>query len=111
MGYLTYHTGSVVSGPATEKEVALAIASLPYWNCADDDIETIDDVIACDMVKWYDCIEDMKKVSTLFPNVTIEIHGEGEENGDLWNAYFKNGKAVVYRAEIIYPEFNEEDLV
>ncbi|MDE7089074.1 MAG: hypothetical protein K2O54_03050 [Prevotella sp.] len=110
MGYLTYHTGHIKFGNIEEKEVALAIARLPYWDCADDDIETINDVIACDEVKWYGCVEDMKKVSAQFPGITIEICGEGEEAGDMWKAYFKDGKAVVYQAEITFPEYCENDL-
>ena len=110
MGYCTYHTGEIYKGDINEKEVALAIARLPYFNCADEDIETINDVIACDSFKWYECIEDMKTVSAQFPDIIIKIHGEGEDNDDLWNAYFKNGKAAVYHAEIIYPDYNEDDL-
>lgn len=113
MAYYTYHDGKVIDGPATEREVAIAIAKLTTFESEDTDFETIDtinDVIMDEPMKWYHCIEDMKKISLQFPDTTIFIHGEGEDQGDLWDAYFRNGKAAVYKAEIIYPEFDEEDL-
>ena len=119
MGYYTYHTGEIASGNASEKDVAIAIAQLPYFiqffdgDLSDAEtnwIETIDDVIANELEKWYTCVADMKKISKQFPGVTIKIHGEGEENGDLWDAYFKDGKSAVYKAQIIYPKFKEGDL-
>lgn len=114
MGYFTHHTGYIKSGNVNERDVALAIAHLPYFydlTIYDDEIESIDDVIAYDSIKWYDCVEDMKKVSAQFPGVTIVIKGEGEETSDMWKAYFKDGKAAVYQAEIIFPDYNEDDLM
>lgn len=111
MGYYTYYYGEVYEGQVDEKDVALAIANLPEFAFVNkDDIKTIDDVIAFDSMKWYNCVEDMKKVSLQFPGVTIKIHGDGEDSDDMWNAYFKDGKAVVYRAEIFYPYYDEDDL-
>ncbi len=110
MGYYTKYTGEVLSG-ANEKDVAKAIAALDYFDCIDNpDIETIDDVIGYDSTKWYDYQKDMIEVSKQFPNALILIEGKGEDNYDIWKAYFKNGKCVVYQADIVFPEFNEDDL-
>lgn len=108
MGYYTRYSGSIVSGPATEKEVAKAIAALPYFDnwSPEEDPETIDEVIAFDETKWYDYEADMRYISRLFPDTIILIHGEGEETGDLWNHYFKNGKSSYCQAIITYPEPN-----
>lgn len=113
MGYCTYYEGSIYDGVVNERDVAVAIGKLGYFDLSERDlaeVETIDDVISIDSMKWYDHIRDMEEVSRQFPDVTIMLHGEGEENGDMWNAYFKNGKHAIYRAEIIYPEFNPDDL-
>lgn len=114
MGYYTCFSGSIESGPATEKEVALAISNLDYFGFLiddDDTINTIDDVIAYNgEMKWYSYQSDMERISKQFPDTVIKIHGEGEEIGDLWDAYFKNGKSIVYHAGIVYPPFNPADL-
>jgi len=44
--------------------------------------------------KWYSYDEDMKEVSKVFPDVVIELHGEGEEAGDYWYRYYKGGKLI-----------------
>jgi hypothetical protein len=55
--------------------------------------------------KWYECKEDMIKLSKLFPNVRFDLYGEGEENTDIWKAYFMNGEHEYVTAELILPEF------
>lgn len=70
----------------------------------DDFLETYDSV------KWYDHEQDMKEVSKQFPDIIFELHGEGEDTGDIWDKYFKNGKIQVCRAEIVIPPFDESKL-
>lgn len=60
--------------------------------------------------KWYDHDDHMIKVSKMYPTVLMRLHGEGDENGDLWNTYYLNGKMQHCPAEIIYPEFDETKL-
>lgn len=57
--------------------------------------------------KWYHHVDNMRNVSIKFPDVLFTLSGEGEDNGDLWKKYFKNGKVQACYAEIVYPEFNE----
>jgi len=64
-----------------------------------------------DSIKWYDYQDDMKNISSQFPNVLFTLRGEGEENGDIWVAYFKNGKVQQSKAKITFDEFNESKLV
>ena len=52
----------------------------------------------------------MREVSKQHPNVLFELSGEGGENGDLWKAYFKNGKMQMCKAKIIYDDFDEAQL-
>jgi hypothetical protein len=60
--------------------------------------------------KWYDINEDMKKYSNQFPDVLFTINGEGEESGDIWCTYFKNGKRQEEIAEIQTAPFDESKL-
>ena len=57
--------------------------------------------------KWYDCEDDMINISKLYPNILFTVEGEGEESGDIWRQYFKNGKNHRIEPEIVWPEFDE----
>jgi hypothetical protein len=50
--------------------------------------------------KWYDHDQDMLEFSKVFPKVLFTLEGEGEEGGDLWKAYYKNGKQQTCPAKI-----------
>ena len=45
--------------------------------------------------KWYDWKDDITEFSKLYPDVVFLLKGEGEESGDIWRAYFLNGKCEV----------------
>lgn len=60
--------------------------------------------------KWYDFEEELKEVSKKLPDITIQVHGNGEESGDIWWKYFKNGKVASKFIEIIdFPEIGDEE--
>lgn len=63
-----------------------------------------------DSVKWYDHDTDMIEVSKQFPGVLFCLHGEGEESGDMWDAYYLDGKTQRCHAEITYPPFDPKKL-
>ena len=102
MGYETYHDfnieGEDPSG-LTEEEHIKAIESLSEYSC-----------LFRDCCKWYDESEDMTKYSLLYPTTIFVISGEGEENGDLWEAYFLNGKMQMCKAKIEYDTFDEAQM-
>jgi hypothetical protein len=64
-----------------------------------------------DSCKWYDHEEHCKAVSKMYPEVLIEISGEGEESGDIWKKYFLNGKMQECRAKFSIPPFDKSKLV
>jgi uncharacterized protein YtpQ (UPF0354 family) len=63
-----------------------------------------------DTVKWYDWQEHCKEVSKNFPNLVIKVEGDGEEQGDQWKAYIKNGKIQIAKAVVTFEEFDEAKL-
>lgn len=63
-----------------------------------------------DRMKWYDWKRDLLEMSKKYPFVIFLLTGEGEENGDMWKAYFLNGKCQVANAIITYDEFDVKKL-
>lgn len=61
--------------------------------------------------KWYDYNQDMLLLSKKFPEVLFYLHGEGDNEEDLWDAYYQNGKVQNCHAEIIYPPYDENKMV
>jgi len=61
-------------------------------------------------VKWYDWKDHMKTVSTAHPGTLFTLGGTGEENSDMWVAYFKSGKMKIERAVITFGQFDESKL-
>ena len=48
----------------------------------------------------------MLNLSRQFPGVLFTLRGEGEENGDLWRSYYRDGKMQTCKAIIMYPAFD-----
>lgn len=53
-------------------------------------------------IKWYKWKEDMEHLSSLYPDKTFTVYGEGEEAGDIWRAFVKNGTTIVQKAKLTY---------
>lgn len=117
MGYYTYHTLTVeqwADNSAPPEEVLCAVECamraheiLGYAFCSRDGNE----FDSGDAVKWYEHDTDMASLSMLFPELLFVLHGEGEENGDLWDAYYHAGTMQHCQAELIYPEFDREQMI
>lgn len=57
--------------------------------------------------QWYDWSKHMKELSKRYPNHMFQLDGFGEEGGDIWRVYFKNGKHQDANAEVRYDDFDE----
>lgn len=61
-------------------------------------------------IKWYNHDEDMIEISKLYPDVLFTLDGNGEDVGDIWRTYYKNGKMQETKAKFMFDEFDENKL-
>jgi hypothetical protein len=94
MGYYTRYT-LVLPGCTTENAMHEEQISEEFGTCFDD------------MIKWYDHKKDMIAYSKKYPDTLFMTEGSGEEQGDVWQFYFKNGKFFKDVPEVIWTEFDE----
>lgn len=52
--------------------------------------------------KWYEWKEQMTEFSKLHPEALFILRGKGEESGDIWRAYFKNGKVEHQEVRMVF---------
>lgn len=64
-----------------------------------------------DNIKWYSYRQDVLNLSVEYPDLVFKLHGDGEEPGDMWNHYFKNGLEQRCKVKIVYDEYDESKLV
>lgn len=58
-------------------------------------------------ISHWDHQKEMAELSRAFPEITFTLRGEGDDQGDLWVAYFRNGKFQEHSLEIIIPGIDE----
>lgn len=61
--------------------------------------------------KWYKHENELKEFSVKYPDTLFVLSGEGEDYGDLWRLYVKNGKSHRSKAEIVFPDFDLNVLI
>ena len=82
-----------------------------FRNTYEDANYAIDEDGCCnESCKWYDHEKELLEFSKKYPSVLFILEGEGEESGDIWKKYFKNGKAQYAKAKLIFEEYDEKKL-
>lgn len=104
MGYYTYYDLKPIQDPDDQfddfmKELGKKSG---YWE---------DEKGPYDCIKWYNWETDCEKVSKHYPNLIVEITGDGEESTDFWYARVCNGFLEYHDAIIIYPPFQYENVL
>jgi hypothetical protein len=113
MGYYTNFELTIHEGTADVKEVRLALYAVLQENPQDNEFLFVieaDLIVTGDSIKWYDHDEDCAELSKKFPGVVFKLHGKGEESGDLWDAYYKDGKVQICRAKMTFPPYDPAKL-
>ena len=104
MGYYTEHTLEILEGDEGE-----IIADL-LLHCVEAGFSINSEGESEGKTKWYSHKEDLLKFSEVYPNALFKLSGIGEESGDIWAEYYKNGKSQLCTAEIVIPDFNPKHL-
>lgn len=106
MSYDTVYSLRIINQDVDGMEI-IAILREEYGDAYDALEENGNSNNSC---KWYDHEDDLCAFSKKFPEVIFELSGEGDEAGDVWKAYFQNGKMQRCQAEMIIPPFDPEKL-
>lgn len=61
-------------------------------------------------ITWYEHEEDLKKFSKKYPDLVLQLSVEGENQGDIADKYFKNGKMQICRAKIDFDPYDASKL-
>lgn len=103
MGYYTDFRLSVVgSGPVYDKLMSQKNNVIISRGNYDFPLSRWIDKDYSDNLKWYEWKEDMKQLSSEWPNVLFILEGDGEESGDMWKAWFRNGRSYKLEAKIVF---------
>lgn len=107
MGYATSYKLHVENPPKgfTKKTLAKIIRENEEMSYALEE-----DGSTAESCKWYDCDTDMLRISLKYPEVLFILSGTGEESGDIWRTYFKNGKMQHARAMIAFESYDPEKM-
>lgn len=123
MGYYTYYTLETIENKYkvfdiisymkeqydNSSECKYYAFQYEFESLLEDDYATYFELYS-DECKWYEHDEEMIELSLKFPDTVFCLHGEGEESGDIWNKYYKNGKSQYCPARIVYDEYDETKL-
>tara|TARA_R110000850_G_scaffold7933_1_gene28877 strand:+ start:97 stop:399 length:303 start_codon:yes stop_codon:yes gene_type:complete len=99
MGYYTRYELEILHGNdnVTDYEQEISEAS-DYNSCFYDEI------------KWYSHKLDMIEYSKKHPDTLFKLTGEGEDQPDMWQEYYKNGKTHRIEGVVFFEEFHIEAL-
>lgn len=121
MGYYTRYDMSVYEGSYNPYEIVKFMSEKnkecgAYYAFNHDLRNTFDGISVLplegdDECEWDGHEKEMCDLSKVFPDVVFKLHGEGEENGDIWDKYFMNGKMQYCPAQISLPPFDKTKLV
>lgn len=106
MGYYTNYEVNIMNIPEEKySEIKNEIWNIIGYD-ADNEGETSHMIFSFES-KWYDYEKDMLQFTEKYPDVLVEILGEGEESGDIWKARFRNGESERVSAQIFLPAFRK----
>ena len=107
MPYLTCYSLQMAASIPIEDEKVIAVLRAASEDAGEALYATGDSNRWC---KWYAHEEEMRQLSSRFPDILFTLSGKGEENEDIWVKYFKAGRMQVAHATITFDAFDEHKL-
>lgn len=101
MGYYTQFKLKIVEGDGSLPDHEEEIGELSNYGPGLFDGEEL---------KWYRHEEDMHAHSKKYPDILFSLEGKGEEQGDHWIKYFKDGKMQRCSAIISFEEYDPQKM-
>lgn len=109
MGYYTRYELDIIENNSEVSDVVIIQGLRDFSEGAN---YSIDEYGECyNDTKWYDYEKDLKYYSSQYPNVLFCLNGEGEESGDIWKHYFKNGSSKYCPAKITFGSVEAEQKI
>jgi hypothetical protein len=102
MGYYTHFELTYEDPDVDEDQLAAELTEISTYDW--------DGSLILGDAKWYSWVEDMTKLSQMYPNTVFELSGDGEEKDDQWICYFKDGKKQLCEAKITFDPYDESKL-
>ena len=112
MGYYTHYDLTTVQGNLSPEQMEQVKQFLSWsaWLVSEGDAGFPLSTVLEERHKWYEHDEDMLALSREYPGVTFCLSGEGEDQGDVWKKYYRDGKMQECRQQMTMPEFDPEAL-
>lgn len=108
MGYYTSYVVDVSSIPEEKVDAVYKhLSNLDVFDTLDAYKNTIN---GYSYSKWYEWENDMLSLSEEFPDVFIEIEGDGEDSDDFWKCYIKDGAQQLCPATITYEQYDPKKM-
>ena len=114
MGYQTSYSLKVelfANGKRVEHPLAMDIIAELRTKDSNAEYALDADGSPNDSCKWYEHEEELSAFSASHSGVLLTLHGEGEDNEDIWNKYFLNGKCQIAKAQWSIAEFDAKKLL
>lgn len=101
MGYVTnYKISFIHFGKTKMPKEADVVNALNRINPYDFEFNSLLEDFFEEPIKWYDHVEDMIKLSKVFPETLFILDGWGEELGDVWRELYMDGERA--RADLMF---------
>lgn len=94
MGYYTSHTITITDADGNDVTDNLIEDLAKHTGYA---------VLQYESIKWYNEESDMREFSALHPGLVFRVDGEGEEPGDIWTHWYKDGKQQSWVLDVVRP--------
>jgi hypothetical protein len=105
MGYQTRHRLKIIQGEFTARDLRKFAKTDPgeHWDYLLKDLRG-------ESIKWYEHKQDMTRLSKAFPDIVFCLCGKGEDAGDVWREYYKNGRMHRCQAKLRFEKFDPTKL-